>query len=123
MSVRQCGRISKGSAMAMSTDRRFYQRVPLRLPVTTLGSQGNGGGRKLSTANVSAGGMLVRMPSEAAPGPGLSVRFELSVPPGEGYSASPCLISGRGRVVRTEAAEEGQCGVAVEFTERLALGM
>lgn len=123
MSVRQVTCSMKGSAMAEYDEKRSYRRVPLRLPVRTLLNPDGGESFELFTANVSAGGMLVRMPAQAAPDCGQNLRFELSVPPGEGYSVAPCRISGQGKVVRTDPGNTDQCEVAVRFTNRLSLGV
>ena len=52
---------------------------------------------------------------------GQEVAFELTVPPGAGYSASPGTVKGSGKVVRTVAVPGRQLGVAVHFTQSLAL--
>ncbi|MGC9453383.1 MAG: PilZ domain-containing protein [Phycisphaerae bacterium] len=103
-------------------DRRSYRRVALHLPVRALNGCDHATS-ELFTTNVSPGGMLLRMPADSAPQNGQSVRFELTVPPGEGYSVSPCRVSGEGKVVRTDPGNTDQCEVAVRFTQRLSLGM
>jgi len=71
----------------------------------------------LWTADVSPGGMYIRTPIGEAPAVGTNLSFELSIPPGEGYSLSPGRIRGSGKVVRIEPS----AGVAVGFTSPLAL--
>ncbi|MFP3937498.1 MAG: PilZ domain-containing protein [Phycisphaerae bacterium] len=123
MSVWRDARTGEGSVMADCQDRRSHRRVPLRLPVASLGDFAEGVRGGLFTTNVSPGGMLVRMPVDSAPRHGQEVRFELTVPPGEGYSVAPCLISGQGKVVRTDPGNANQCEVAVRFTQKLSLGV
>lgn len=109
--------------MADCPDRRSHRRVPLRLPVAALGDFAENARGGLFTTNVSPGGMLVRMPADSAPRDGQRVRFELTVPPGEGYSVAPCRVCGEGKVVRTQPLQPDECHVALQFTERLSLGM
>jgi hypothetical protein len=124
MSRWQNERTGGGLAMMEHEDRRSYRRVALRLPVTGLGGPAGGADPPaFYTANVSAGGMFLYVPPEAAPEPGGAIHFELTVPPGDGYSTAPCCVRGRGRVLRAEPEEAGRYGVAVQFTERLSLGL
>lgn len=110
--------------MMEQTEKRSYRRVPLRLTVTRLtGDAAEAAGGPVFTSNVSAGGMYVHLPAEAALEPGRAITFELTVPPGEGYSTSQCRVRGRGRVVRCEPLQPGLHGVAVQFTNRLSLGV
>ena len=103
-------------------DRRRYRRAALRLPISRMqGIRPDGPLSDLWTTDVSAGGMLFEAPVGRAPGIGTPVRFEITVPPGEGHSVSPGRVRGSGRVVRTTDADAGGVGIAVEFTRPLAL--
>jgi hypothetical protein len=58
------------------------------------------------------------------------MQFELSVPPGAGYSVSGGLIRGAGLVIRSEASESGvgvalrfHCPLEVDFNSALPSGM
>lgn len=65
--------------------------------------------------------MYIRTPLIDNPEVGTSLTFELSIPPGEGYSISPGRIRGSGKVVRVEPSAEPVAGVAIGFTSPLAL--
>jgi hypothetical protein len=103
-------------------ERRQHRRVHLRLAISRLASRSpSGADSGLRTENVSAGGMYFQAPADLSPAEGTYVFFELSVPPGDGYSPSPGSIRGTGQVVRTDALKASATGVAVRFTQPLAL--
>ncbi|HUS91700.1 MAG TPA: PilZ domain-containing protein [Phycisphaerae bacterium] len=103
-------------------DRRRFRRTKLRLRLARLeGLRLVTETADLWTADVSAGGMCFCLPLDAEPELGTSLTFELSVPPGEGYSSSGGKARGSGKVVRTQPAPTMGVGVAVEFTKPLAL--
>ena len=97
-------------------------RVELRVPVSwaSVGSDSDARG-ELWTRNVSAGGMYVHAPSAAAPAQGQVLRFQMTVPPGVGYSTSSGKVIGNGKVLRTSLLQTGQVGIAVRFTRTLAI--
>ena len=108
----------------MATDeRRRFQRLRLRLPISELSGLGGEQAAGLRTSNISAGGMYFQLPAGSEVEEQTTASFELTVPPGEGYAAAEGRIRGSGRVVRTEALPEGRLGVAVEFTHPLALNL
>jgi hypothetical protein len=103
-------------------ERRKHRRTRLRLRVSRIeglpiqNSVGN-----LWTRDVSPGGMYLQVPVVETAFVGTRIAFELSIPPGEGYSLSAGLISGSGQVVRIEPSAEPMAGIAVGFTSPLAL--
>jgi hypothetical protein len=107
----------------MSTqERREHRRTRLRLRVSQIkGLPVPDGTSDLWTSNVSPGGMYVRTPFVDAPAVGTSLTFELSIPPGEGYSISAGRIRGSCKVVRVEPCAGPVAGLAVGFTSPLAL--
>ncbi len=107
----------------MSTrERRKYRRTKLRLRVSQIeGLTIPDGTGDLWTSDVSPGGMFIRASLVEAPQIGTSLKFELSIPPGEGYSLSPGHVRGSGKVARIDEATESAVGVAVGFTSPLAL--
>jgi c-di-GMP-binding flagellar brake protein YcgR len=103
-------------------ERRRHRRLRLRLPVRLACGKGSGKPpQERVTNNVSAGGMYLQVPRGRAPACQTEVVFEMHVPPGAGYSASAGKIKGAGRVVRSEPLRQGAVGLAVQFTNRLAL--
>lgn len=103
-------------------ERRRYRRLRLRLPVLLVG--GGDTSPPVSpwvTGNVSAGGMYLHVPRERVPDGQTELSFEIQVPAGVGYSASAGKIKGSGKVVRTDPLEGETVGLAVEFTNPLAL--
>lgn len=52
---------------------------------------------------------------------GCELLFELTVPPGEGYSPSAGAVRGAGRIVRTDTPHPGTVGIALEFHRPLAV--
>jgi hypothetical protein len=108
----------------MREERRKFQRLRLRLPISQLSPwAGEEAESTLRTANVSAGGMYFECPAELSPEVHAELSFELAVPPGDGYASSDSRIRGSGRVVSAVPCEEGQTGVAVQFTQPLALNI
>ena len=105
-----------------SQERRRHRRLRLKFPVVLAGGGDvSGAAQQWVTSNVSAGGMFIQVPRECASACGEEVAFEMEVPPGAGYSAQAGKIKGAGRVVRAEPLGEGAIGMAVQFTDPLAL--
>jgi galactokinase len=103
-------------------DRRQFRRTRLRLQIARLeGLNQASQAQDLWTANMSAGGMFFRLPPGEPPATGTDLAFEITVPPGEGYSSSAGKVRGTGKVVRTQAMPDAGTGVAVQFTRPLAL--
>jgi hypothetical protein len=103
-------------------DRRRHARVSISLPVSgLLGSESLGWTDRLNTSNVSAGGMYFHAPLPQPPEIGSEMSFVLTVPPGAGYSAFSGQVRGTGTVVRTANAGDGSVGIAIRFTQPLAL--
>ena len=103
-------------------DLRQHQRLRLRLAVSAVpADQADTEPDAWWTSNISAGGMYC----QAARSPQLAsdrrIRFQLTVPPGEGYSGSEGTIGGTGDVLRVDSLENGTVGVAVRFAEPLTL--
>ncbi|MGB2821659.1 MAG: PilZ domain-containing protein [Phycisphaerae bacterium] len=103
-------------------DRRKHRRTRLRLRVARVegldppSHQGD-----FWTSDVSAGGMLFHVPIAWQPRIGTALSFELSIPPGEGYSSSAGKVRGSGKVARSLPESETLAGIAVQFTEPLSL--
>ena len=103
-------------------NRRIHNRASIRLPVLPISSQPEPiAGSEVWTSNISAGGMYFRAPAAQAIETDTELSFELQVPPGSGYSVSGGTIKGSGRVIRTDLLDENAQGVAMSFTEPLAL--
>jgi len=103
-------------------ERRRHRRTRLRLRITQMdGLEMHGAGGDLWTSDISSGGMYLCAPVAGAGVVGTGVSFELSVPPGEGYSLSAGRIRGSGKVVRVDTSIEPITGLAVGFTAPLAL--
>lgn len=101
-------------------NRRQFRRARLRLRISHIqGLATTGQAGELWTTDVSAGGMFLQAPLAQEPSLGHPVSFELTVPPGEGYSSSGGTVCGTGKVIRVVSA--GIPGIAVEFTRPLAL--
>lgn len=107
----------------MSTqERRKYRRTKLRLRVSQIeGLPIPNGTGDLWTSDVSPGGMYIRAPLAEVPKVGTNLTFELSIPPGEGYSLSAGHVRGSGKVARIDESTESAVGVGVGFTSPLAL--
>ncbi|MFB3891313.1 MAG: PilZ domain-containing protein [Phycisphaerae bacterium] len=104
------------------TERRQFRRLKLRLPITRLaGSSAVASGTTLWTSDISSGGMFFVAAAPESPPEGAQITFELLVPPGEGYSLSAGRVSGSGKIVRSLEIDAGLAGVALRFTEPLAL--
>ena len=103
-------------------DRRQSRRAQLRLRIARLeGLDPPPQTRQLWTTDVSAGGMFFQANLADQPPLGARLSFELSIPPGEGYSSSAGKVRGTGEVVRVLASAAPRTGVAVQFTRPLAL--
>ncbi len=103
-------------------NRRKYRRTRLRLRVARLEGLAPPPHQGESwTSDVSAGGMLFHVPLASQPRLGTALSFELSIPPGEGYSSAAGKVRGAGKVIRTLPESETLAGVAVQFTRPLSL--
>ena len=103
-------------------DRRQFRRARLRLRIARLEGLGQSPRREdLWTTDVSAGGMFFHAPLVDEPAVGTNLAFELSVPPGEGYSSSAGKVRGSGKVIRAVVGRRPDTGLAVQFTRPLAL--
>jgi hypothetical protein len=103
-------------------ERRQFRRLRLRLEVAA--KEGAWAGELSGvgwTSNISAGGMYMYVPTANAPDQGVLLSFELSIPPGHGYSSSVGTIRGTGQVVRTDQMGQSQVGMALQFTQPLFL--
>ena len=103
-------------------DRRRHRRARVRLRISRIeGLSVRKSSGDLWTSDISSGGMYLHAPI-AGPGiVGSGVSFELSIPPGEGYSLSSGHIRGNGKIVRVDSPAESMAGIAVGFTSPLAL--
>lgn len=103
-------------------DRRRFRRLKLTVPISRLGnSSPPGPAGPLLTKDISAGGMYFQMPADGGPAERSELFFELTIPPGEGYSTSGGRIEGTGQVIRTTRVGENKLCVAVRFTQPLSL--
>jgi len=108
----------------MAQERRQHRRLRLHVPVAAVSGFGAGSdGRTFRSHDVSVGGLCVEVPAACAPAEGADIAFEITVPPGEGYSASPSRFRGAGQVVRREMREGQAVALAVQFTQPLALNL
>ena len=106
-----------------SPDRRRCRRLALSLPIMRLQMpDGAAWHRPACTANVSTDGMYFLLARGQAlhADVGSRLSFELSVPPGAGYSPWGGTIRSEGCVVR--AADDGAgVGVALRFSRPLEM--
>jgi len=103
-------------------ERRKHRRTRLRLRVSRIeGLPIQDSAVVLWTSDVSPGGMYLQAPVVEPAAVGSPIAFELSIPPGEGYSLSAGRIRGSGKVIRIEPSAEPMAGIAVGFTSPLAL--
>ena len=103
-------------------ERRKHRRTRLRLRISRIeGLPIQDAADVLWTCDVSPGGMYLQAPVVEPATIGSPITFELTIPPGEGYSLSAGRIRGSGKVVRIEPAGEPIAGIAVGFTSPLAL--
>ena len=106
-------------------ERRQYRRTDLRLPISRIGTSGEGVPGEFWTGNISAGGMYFRAGGQAGRllAVGAELSFELAVPPGGGYSPSAGTVRGVGRIVRAEQMQDepGAVGLAVRFSRALSI--
>ncbi len=102
-------------------ERRNHRRLPLHLSVAPVLETEGPGGDEWLTRDISSGGMYVQAPQADAPEVEATLEFVMSVPPGAGYYSSEGKIRGSGQVLRRDELAGGAAGLAVRFTERLAL--
>jgi hypothetical protein len=111
--------------MEETQDRRYHQRLPLRLNVLCQ-TVGLSGGRSYSgsTVDVSTGGMLVEM-NEPGLNEGQLISVEVSVPPTTGLMEYGGRLSSYARVCRIdqeqmeqiELSKAGSKAIALEFCD------
>jgi len=102
-------------------ERRKFQRLQLRLPISGLSGQARAG--ELWTRDISPAGMLFHVAAGYAPQDGAIVSFELTVPPGEGYATCESKVRGAGRVVRKSPCDGQNTAVAIRFDRPLAISL
>jgi hypothetical protein len=103
-------------------ERRKHRRTRLRLRISRIdGLPIQDSEVVLWTCDVSPGGMYLQVPVVEPATVGSPIAFELSIPPGEGYSISAGRVRGSGKVVRIEPSAVPMAGIAVGFTAPLAL--
>ena len=103
-------------------ERREHRRTRLRLRISRIeGLTLQDAAGDLWTRDVSPGGMYLQAPVVDPVAVGTRIAFELSIPPGEGYSLSAGRIRGSGKIVRIEPSAEPAAGIAVGFTSPLSL--
>ena len=108
--------------MTGKKERRKNRRASVRLGISAVRGVGTQSAyNDLWTTNISAGGMYFHIPGRGGFPEESSLSFELTVPPGSGYSAVAGKITGSGRVVRTHALDNQTVGIAIQFTQPLAL--
>jgi hypothetical protein len=131
------GRLMKGSpeeaaqlSQMIRQERRKDRRLDIRLPVEcSFPGQARSAAYRTVTLNVSTGGLYFE--TEAIDiRPGMLVRFELTVPPGDGHFPYQGRVTGLGEVVRVaplrsklDAAglTRNWVGVGTRFKENLKL--
>ena len=104
-------------------EQRRHGRLRLRLQVRPgAGPWPVGLAGALWTANVSSGGMYLRVPAGQGEKPpaGAELTFEMVFPPGQGRASAPGTMRGRGRVLRADDLPAG-AGLALQFTQPLTL--
>ena len=103
-------------------DRRQHRRTRLRLRIARIeGLSPTSQDAGFWTSDVSAGGMFFHARLASNPQLGEVLCFELSVPPGEGYSSSAGKVRGCGKVTRLLATQGDLAAIALRFTRPLAL--
>lgn len=97
------------------SERRRALRVDLPFPAMVRGLDVTGDRFSIATQldNLSAYGLYLRLQRAVTPGTKLFVVVRLSQTP-ESEAPAP-YVAVHGTVHRTEAHDDGQCGVAVEF--------
>ncbi len=103
------------SQLHQDAERRRALRVDLPFPATVRAVDGTGERFSIATQldNLSAYGLYLRLQRGVTPGTKLFVVVRLSQTL-EGEAPAP-YVALHGTVHRTEAHDDGQCGVAVEF--------
>ena len=98
--------------LPQDVERRRALRVDLPFPATVRGIDATGERFTLNTQldNLSACGLYLRLQRPVEPGAHLLLVVRLSTVPHAGPR-----VALRGTVLRTEAYDDGRCGVAVAF--------
>lgn len=111
----------------MQVERRQDRRLVIRLPVDCHVREGGSACRAL-TCDISTGGFYLEVDAGAADDLATveSFRFDMTVPPGAGYSPYRGRLSGTARVLRREpqglAGENpSRFGIAARFEQPLHL--
>ena len=102
-------------------ERRLNPRVTLPYPARLWGMDMNGQAVKEDARldNLSSSGLYLRLKRTIQNGSPASVAVRLSMIDARPVSA--LRLAARGVVVRTDALEDGTCGVAVKFIRRRVL--
>lgn len=108
--------------MMSEKNRRRHDRISLRLGVVRAANASSIASGPITvdqwwTRDVSVGGMYIVAPSGSAVDKDSVLAFELSAPPGEGYSTHGCRIMASGQVVRQIEQADGTVGMAVQFAD------
>ena len=119
-----------GGGQMTDQERRKHRRLYIRLPLECS----NWGGQpevryRTVTLNVSTGGVYFETEATDVR-PGMMVKLELTVPPGDGHYPYQGRVTGLGQVVRvvplapktdTSGRRRNWVGVATQFKESLKL--
>jgi hypothetical protein len=89
------------------TENRTGKRFPLHLPIR-VHRDASTGEHKGVTSDVSAAGVYIHADADLEVGS--NVEFEITLPPDVTGSKENVVIQGRGRVVRTDAPNQGRNG-------------
>ena len=102
-------------------ERRLNPRITLPYPARLWGMDTDGRAVKEDARldNLSSSGLYLRLRRTIQNGSPASVAVRLSMI--DARPVSVLRLAARGVVVRTEAFEDGTCGVAVKFTRRRVL--
>jgi c-di-GMP-binding flagellar brake protein YcgR len=108
--------------MARAAERRQDKRFPLACPVVLLDDEKDSP-LKARTVNVSDGGLLLSMPSEAAPEQDRRLTVRLLVPRSTPNTYMLEEFVGQARVLRHQELADDSSAVAVQFVKRLRLDL
>lgn len=73
------------------------------------------------TLDIASGGMRLNGSASRCPDEGAEMAFELSMPPGAGYSVLAGKLRGTGQVTRALRESDGKVALGLRFTQPLAL--
>ncbi len=103
---------NRTTTLSHDVERRHGLRVDLPFPATVRGIDATGERFTVNTQldNLSACGLYFRLERTVEPGAHLLLVVRLATAPNAGLR-----VALRGTVLRTEAHDDGRCGVAVAF--------